>query len=35
MAKYSRKQRDRVVDLCVKYEHCAADVILYQMTSCT
>ena len=27
MAKYSREQRDRAVDLYVKYERCAADVI--------
>ena len=27
MAKYSREQRDRAVDLYIKYERCAADVI--------
>ena len=27
MAKYSREQRDRAVDLYVRYERCAADVI--------
>ena len=27
MAKYSKEQRDRAVDLYIKYEHCAADVI--------
>ena len=27
MAKCSRKQRDRAVDLYIKYERCAADVI--------
>lgn len=27
MAKYSKEQRDRAVDLYVKYERCAADVI--------
>ena len=27
MARYSRKQRDRAVDLYIKYERCAADVI--------
>ncbi|MDR5620329.1 integrase, partial [Bifidobacterium longum subsp. longum] len=26
MAKYSREQRDRAVDLYIKYERCAADV---------
>ena len=27
MAKYSKEQRDRAVDLYVRYERCAADVI--------
>ena len=27
MARYSREQRDRAVDLYIKYEHSAADVI--------
>ena len=27
MARYSKEQRDRAVDLYVKYERCAADVI--------
>lgn len=27
MARYSREQRDRAVDLYIKYERCAADVI--------
>lgn len=27
MAKYSREQRDRAVDLYIRYERCAADVI--------
>ena len=27
MAKYSKEQRDRAVDLYIKYERCAADVI--------
>ena len=27
MAKCSRKQRDRAVDLYIKYKRCAADVI--------
>ena len=27
MAKYSREQRDRAMDLYVRYERCAADVI--------
>lgn len=27
MAKYGREQRDRAVDLYIKYERCAADVI--------
>ncbi len=27
MAKYSREQRDRAVDLYIKYEHSAADTI--------
>ena len=27
MAEYSREQRDRAVDLYIKYERCAADVI--------
>ena len=26
MAKYSKEQRDRAVDLYIKYERCAADV---------
>lgn len=27
MAKYNREQRDRAVDLYIKYEHSAADTI--------
>ncbi|TCF87738.1 integrase [Bifidobacterium longum] len=27
MAKYSKEQRDRAVDLYIRYERCAADVI--------
>ncbi len=27
MAKYSKEQRDRAVDLYIKYERCAADTI--------
>lgn len=27
MARYSREQRDRAVDLYIRYERCAADVI--------
>ena len=28
MAKYSKEQRDRAVDLYIKYERCAADLYI-------